>query len=183
MSAPVYPWFAAVSGADIEQGDVLLSCPRPVASLDILEGGASAEIEVQTVTSVILTQSCDLAMRNDGKWAAPSVLLCLVRFKNELVGHPQFGKDAGWEEARRGKHVRFHVLNCCQLAAQELDFMLVDLADVFVMSVDVVRRLAEQRSPRVRLLPPYREHLAQAFARVFMRVGLPSDIPSFTAKK
>ena len=25
--------------------------------------------------------------------------------------------------------------------------------------------------------PPYREHLAQAFARFFMRVGLPIDIP------
>jgi hypothetical protein len=28
-------------------------------------------------------------------------------------------------------------------------------------------------------MPPYREHLSQAFARYFMRVGLPSDIPSF----
>jgi len=32
---------------------------------------------------------------------------------------------------------------------------------------------------RLRLLPPYREHLAQAFARFFMRVGLPADIPKF----
>jgi len=30
--------------------------------------------------------------------------------------------------------------------------------------------------PRLRLLPPYREHLSQAFARYFMRVGLPSNI-------
>jgi hypothetical protein len=29
------------------------------------------------------------------------------------------------------------------------------------------------------LLPPYREHLSQAFARFFMRVGLPVDIPPF----
>jgi hypothetical protein len=28
-----------------------------------------------------------------------------------------------------------------------------------------------------RLLPPYREHLSQSFARYFMRVGLPVDIP------
>jgi hypothetical protein len=32
---------------------------------------------------------------------------------------------------------------------------------------------------RLRLLPPYREHLSQAFARFFMRVGLPVDIPPF----
>ena len=36
---------------------------------------------------------------------------------------------------------------------------------------------------RLRLLPPYREHLSQSFARFFMRVGLPIDTPSFTAKK
>jgi hypothetical protein len=30
--------------------------------------------------------------------------------------------------------------------------------------------------PRLRLLPPYREHLSQAFARYFMRVGLPTNI-------
>ena len=31
---------------------------------------------------------------------------------------------------------------------------------------------------RKRLLPPYREHLSQSFARYFMRVGLPTDIPA-----
>ena len=30
---------------------------------------------------------------------------------------------------------------------------------------------------------PYREHLAQAFARYFMRVGLPVDIPAFKSDK
>jgi hypothetical protein len=29
------------------------------------------------------------------------------------------------------------------------------------------------------LLPPYREHLSQAFARFFMRVGLPVEVPPF----
>ena len=32
------------------------------------------------------------------------------------------------------------------------------------------------KSDRIRVLPPYREHLSQAFARFFMRVGLPQDI-------
>ena len=34
----------------------------------------------------------------------------------------------------------------------------------------------------VTLLPPYREHLSQAFARFFMRVGLPLDIAPFHKK-
>jgi len=39
--------------------------------------------------------------------------------------------------------------------------------------------LVKKRENRLRLLPPDREHLAQAFARFFMRAGLPIDIPEF----
>jgi hypothetical protein len=40
-----------------------------------------------------------------------------------------------------------------------------------------MRQRAVRAGDRLRLLPPYREHLSQAFARYFMRVGLPQDIP------
>lgn len=33
----------------------------------------------------------------------------------------------------------------------------------------------------LRLHPPYREHLSQAFARFFLRVGLAGDIPPLTS--
>jgi hypothetical protein len=36
--------------------------------------------------------------------------------------------------------------------------------------------LVQRNRARFRLLPPYREHLSQAFARFFMRVGLPIPI-------
>ncbi len=49
----------------------------------------------------------------------------------------------------------------------------------FGVKLTSLKDLAVRRSPRPRLLPPYREHLAQAFARFFMRVGLPVDIPAF----
>jgi len=41
------------------------------------------------------------------------------------------------------------------------------------------RAFAAGAGERVRLSPSYREHLAQAFARFFMRVGLPVDITPF----
>jgi hypothetical protein len=44
-------------------------------------------------------------------------------------------------------------------------------------------RSRAKAAKRLRLLPPYREHLSQSFARFFMRVGLPIDIPPFTGKK
>jgi hypothetical protein len=40
-----------------------------------------------------------------------------------------------------------------------------------------VKEIARQKGNRIRMLPPYREYLAQAFAWQFMRIGLPIDIP------
>lgn len=36
--------------------------------------------------------------------------------------------------------------------------------------------LQNKQQSRLRLRPPYREHLSQAFARFFMRVGLPTGV-------
>jgi hypothetical protein len=36
--------------------------------------------------------------------------------------------------------------------------------------------VAERAAQRLKLLPPYREHLSQSFARFFTRVGLPTPI-------
>ena len=55
---------------------------------------------------------------------------------------------------------------------------VVSFRQIYSVPLDYLRERAKQR-PRLRLLPPYREQLAQAFARYFMRVGLPIDIPPF----
>ncbi|MBD5492017.1 MAG: hypothetical protein HDR16_07880 [Lachnospiraceae bacterium] len=41
---------------------------------------------------------------------------------------------------------------------------------------DIAKEMAFKNGKRLRLCPPYREHLSQAFARYFMRVGLPVNI-------
>lgn len=59
----------------------------------------------------------------------------------------------------------------------EMEVRLVDFHEVFSIPRAFLEKLVSQRiEPRVRLLPPYREHLSQAFARFFMRVGLPVSI-------
>jgi hypothetical protein len=50
-----------------------------------------------------------------------------------------------------------------------------DILRDFTVLVGTRRR--SNRLSGLRLCPPYREHLAQAFARFFMRVGLPIPIP------
>jgi len=42
--------------------------------------------------------------------------------------------------------------------------------------VQTLKDICKELNERIRLLPPYREHLSQSFARYFMKVGLPQDI-------
>ena len=108
------------------------------------------------------------------------LLDCPVYSKTELNESRPFHSNDGWEEARKGKYPGYHVLNKCEIRGHELDFMIVDLRRIFTLSIAAVREFAAAGGKsRIRLLPPYREHLAQAFARFFMRIGLPVDIPRF----
>jgi hypothetical protein len=85
----------------------------------------------------------------------------------------------GKEALRRGYSPGYHLLNKCEIESFETDYLVVDFRNVYSVDFDFITDLVKRRSKRRRLLPPYREHLSQAFARFFMRVGLPVDIPSF----
>ena len=70
-------------------------------------------------------------------------------------------------------------LNSCSLGKGELstEIRVVDFHDIFTVPRTFLESLLSQRqTPRLRLLPPYRDHLSQAFARFFMRVGLPQPL-------
>jgi hypothetical protein len=58
-------------------------------------------------------------------------------------------------------------------------YLVVDFRNVYSVSFDFLTEWVQRKGRRLRLLSPYREHLSQAFARFFMRVGLPVDIPPF----
>lgn len=182
-TSPNYPWYRIVTGENIEQGDILLGCPRLIISSANLSSTIPAKIEVETVDAIILTQSCDLAIRAKGQCEAKDVMLCPVVQKKDLVNHTLFQHDERWEEVRKGRQTYFHVLNSCALPGLILDFMLIDFHHVYTLNTEIVRRFAADHGERPRLAPPYREHLSQAFARLYMRVGLPTDIPQFMRKK
>jgi hypothetical protein len=163
-----YPWYAAVQGEGLEQGDLLRSCPvyRPTA-----EGALRHE----NADVIVLSHSCDL-----GHDKLEMVQVCPYWPLEMLAGRVPFLQNKrGKEELRRGNLPGYHLLNRCDLPGLEGDFLVVDFRALFGVHLDTSRGLARQQSPRLRLLPPYREHLAQAFARFFMRVGLPVDVPPF----
>ena len=176
-----FPWYDVVEGSELQQGDIFFGCPVAQPTLSDLETDPSATHDVNVVeqNAIVLSQSCDLMLRSGGKCDIEHVILCPIYSREEMKGDANFKSMAAWEEARKGRHPSVHVLNECDVGGVKFDFMLVDLTEVFSIAVDTLRAFAERQNPRVRLNPPYREHLSQAFARLFMRVGLPVDIPRF----
>ena len=57
--------------------------------------------------------------------------------------------------------------------------LVVDFREIYSLPSDYLTDHAAQLGLRWRLLSPFLEHFSQAFARFFMRVGLPSTIPEF----
>jgi len=173
-----YPWFQLVDGASLEQGDILEGCPVFSPAPDLPHdfdklGEPSPEFDYKRLDVIVMTQSCDL--END---KAQEVLLCPVWTQVDYK-EGQLSKAANWELARKGRLPAYHVLNECILPDFRRDHRIVVFRSVYSMPLSFLRERARAADSRVRLLPPYREHLAQAFARFFMRIGLPVGIPKF----
>lgn len=169
-----YPWYELVEGDDtLMQGDFIISCPVIVSSTEIEIRKLRAGIEEYDV--VVMSQSCDLAQKK-----LEQVLLCPFWSLEEFAEKNEFFKGRKGKEAlRQGNVPGYHLLNQSEIREQPTDFLVVDFYNVFGIPFDFLLDLAQKRGKRLRLLSPFREHLAQAFARFFMRVGLPVDIPAF----
>jgi len=177
---PSYEWYALVSASTkLEQGDFLDNFPIITEpDSDILTsdtGQVDTPATLETYNVVIMTQSCDLPTLqvND------RVILCPRYVLSEATNHEgkSYNSKDYWNKLIRGTLVSAHLTNKCQIQGHEFDYQIIDLQRIFSVPLSSVQRVATQQVGRIRLLPPYREHLAQAFARQFMRVGLPIDLP------
>ena len=176
-----YPWYETVEGEVIEQGDFLLDFDIFVPN-SATAGGGQLVGQLKTFDLVVMTQTCDIA---HGK--VNGLLLCpwwdLWRFVDAAKAN---GENLGAEvreSLRRGNLPGYHLLNEASQDEIKIGIGLVDFHDVHTAPLDQVKAFATSAGKRLRLRPPYREHLAQAFARFFMRVGLPVDIPSEKVKR
>jgi hypothetical protein len=171
-----YPWFRLLQGTDLEQGDILERCPvfLPPADLAAKPIGQAA-FTWQERDVIVMSQSCDLV---PGREKITEVLLCAIWNRSELTtGHLTTAR--GLEDALRGNLPGYHLVAPCDLPDFARDLRIVDFRRVYSLPLVFVRQRAAIAGDRLRLLPPYREHLSQGFARFFMRVGLPVDIPPF----
>jgi hypothetical protein len=178
----LHDWYTVVEGSKLEQGDVLLDCP--VTVVESYTHPLPDEVEVVTDRRdlVVLTQSCDL--END---KVEEVLLAAVRDYQKLladqgVTDPAI-RSAKWRQAAARGDLPAYSLLPQRTDPPAVGWSLVDFHHLFMLPKSYVEAFADASSPRLRLVPPYREHLAQAFARYVMRVGLPTSLTDFEAVK
>jgi hypothetical protein len=187
-------WYrGAAPGEPLTQGDLIFGCPvlswkatalRPDGGTVVEELSLGDHLVAEASDLVVMTQACDL---EHGK--VTSVVLC-----------PHYGLEefkAAWEADQRGKGQnptakawRRYCDDICEGAIWNLSLLnaqggdgvevghrVVDFHEVFTLPRPVLESLLQARGQtRPQLLPPYREHLSQSFARFFMRVGLPTPV-------
>lgn len=177
MATEEFSWFRVVQGFDLLQGDILEACPVFVPPDDlVLDATAPVPFDWEARDVIVLTQSCDLA---PGREKISQVLLCPVWEASQFKPPHHLATARGLEEARRGNLPAFHLLAACAEPGFQREIRVVDFRHVHTLPLSYLHTQAEKLGDRLRLLPPYREHLSQAFARFFMRVGLPANIPAF----
>lgn len=179
------------------QGDLVDACPVLVFDgvPDIANAVDFATVvdalddahAVQPVRVIVMTQACDLAedkVRN--------VILCPVyhveeyrrlweapaRARGQNPTDRSFTKTL--TEVKGGRVWNLTMLDKRDRPEEgglSIPIQIVDFHEVFSLPLTFLRQWVRTRGTnRLRLSPPYREHLSQAFARFFMRVGLPIDI-------
>jgi hypothetical protein len=126
-----------------------------------------------------LTQSCDL--END---KVQDVLLARVLAWTDVVRtEVETGNEAVRGSKFRKLLVEGNIPGMSLLHKREgepaLPWSVVDFHYLYTLPRMFVAPFAAGMGPRLRLRSPYREHLAQAFASYFMRVGLPHDARAF----
>lgn len=171
-----YPWYDIIESSDeLLQGDLIQECPIVIPPSSI-QTNDDFEVDIRYIDSVVLSQSCDLVNSH-----IDVVLVCqyyplgtFIRNLPDGQGSSKRSIEKSIENLRKGYLHGYHLLNKTNDIFD--DYQVVDFRNVYGVQLELLKNLCRDQSHRVRLLPPYREHLSQSFARYFMRVGLPQDI-------
>jgi hypothetical protein len=193
-----YPWYENLKPDDpLTQGDFIKSCPTlSYTTVEFSEGRSAtqaleAAVVAQEADCIVMTQACDLEHDH-----VREVILCPVYdidtfralFEEDQRKKGQTASPRNWKRQlnniREGKVWNLSLLNQrlqnSENGESAVSFQIVDFHEIFSLpKAFLIEWMKLNPHPRLRLLPPYREHLSQAFARYFMRVGLPDDIPTF----
>lgn len=170
----VESFWVEISETALRQGDWLPHCLVPVLGPELASAGTH-EVTADEYDLIVVTQSCDLEQRKI-RLVASCPIYSVAEF--ETV-NPAFTKKGRWNEVLKGRVEGLHLLASPANPANNREALVVDFREIYSLPFDYLVSQAVQLNSRWRLRSPYLEHFSQAFARFFMRVGLPSSIPLF----
>ena len=168
-------WFEPVSSLPLEQGDFVRDLniyvqDSPEESHDP-DDDVPALLE-EVPLSVVISQSCDLEPQPGEEYA----LLCHVRTMANISRAVGKTKAGGiWENAKKNRSFLYFALPECSVPTWGMPVSVVDFRRIFEVKIERLQELCVARAPWLRLCSPYREQLAQEFARKVMRVALLVD--------
>ncbi|MBI3493800.1 MAG: hypothetical protein HY047_18790 [Acidobacteria bacterium] len=178
-----FPWYEAIRGSEtLRQGDIFEQFPVlvPPKDLDLApflsdNSLPAPAVPIRSVDVIVITQSCDLENNK-----VDVVVLCAIAPFTEFADSPsarsQGNRKKVFDKLKGGAFPSCQLLDACELDGVKRPHRIVDFRTVFAVPLGHLTMRTRTTEPRLRLLPPYREHLAQGFARYYMRVGLPIEI-------
>lgn len=162
------------SGSDLQQGDYIFDCPVPIFT-EIPVEKLKIVPKVKIYDLIVITQSCDLI---NGK--SEFVAMCpIYSLENYEQINNEFSKKGRWEEVRKGRIEGLYLVSSPINPENNRECLVVDFREIYSLPFEFLTNYADSLETRWRLRSPYLEHFSQAFARFFMRVGLPANIPPF----
>lgn len=169
-------WWTETTGSQLAQGDLLPDCLLPVfTGAQPEQNGTPTEEILKQARLIVVTQSCDL--END---RVEYVALCPIHTLPEFESaNPAFKHRGEWETVRKGRREGLHLLASPENPDDNRKAYVVDFGQIVSIPVVYLSGHANSLGKRWRLASPYLEHFSQAFARFFMRVGLPAGIPPY----
>lgn len=163
-----------IDGSSLSQGDYLPDCNVPIF-LDPTVGPEPQNIPIDVFNLIVITQSCDLE-QSKVRLVAVCPISSIEEFEER---NPEFRKKGRWNEVRKGRMEGLHMLGAQKNPTNNREAFVVDFREIYSLPFEYLVKHATDLGPRWRLKSPFLEHFSQAFARFFMRVGLPSTIPEF----
>jgi hypothetical protein len=178
-------WYEVTNEGTLRQCDILRSCPviRLQGKLQWpITASTPIPAKMEKYDLIILTQSCDLENSKVEDILLAQVIAWPVVVRQEVERNNQIVMKRDF----RKKLVEGNIPGSALLHKHEgeprLDWSIVSFQKLHTVQKDFLVEFATVTGPRLRLRPPYREHLAQAFARFIMRVGLPHNAQAFESE-
>lgn len=175
-------WFEVVAEANLPQGDILPKCPVFVPDEELtwpLSLEKSLGFRADLIKLIVLTQSCDLVNDKVAEVLLARVVPWVDVVREEVKHGNEFAKSARFRKQLIEGTIPFLSLLHKRDHEPRLEWSVVTFQRLYTLPKSYLSAFAASLGPRLRLRSPYREHLAQAFARYFMRVGLPHDARAF----